>query len=112
MPDVSEVKLVEAFNLMWGNYPGPASLVHKSRKIIAVNDACRKGGREPGMNCSKWGTPELHKGCLANRTLKEQIPLYKESCSENSMKRIYWLPINGYPEYYVHFTTEPISVNE
>ncbi|WP_281289442.1 hypothetical protein [Sporomusa termitida] len=38
-------KVMEAFELMWGNYPEPATLVHKSREIIAVNAAGRSFGR-------------------------------------------------------------------
>lgn len=98
--------LIDAFFLMWGTYPGPASLVHKSRTIVAVNEACRVGGRVPGMNCAAWGTPEKHRGCLANRALAEQTPLFKEVREADGVFRVYWLPLPGYPDFYVHFTTE------
>lgn len=102
-------KLVEAFTLMWGTYPGPASLVHKSKMIIAVNQACLLSGRKPGMICATWDSPGKHQGCLANRALKEQVPLHKEVQTTDGIFRVYWLPIPGYPDLYVHFTTEPIA---
>ncbi len=103
-------KLIEAFKLMWGTYPGPASLIHKSKTIIAVNQPCLMGGRKPGMICVKWDFPDMHRGCLANRSLKEQSPLYKEVRKEDGVFRVYWLPIPEFPDYYIHFTTEKISV--
>ena len=107
---VADSKLVEAFTLMWGTYPGPASLVHKSKMIIAVNEACRKGGRIPGMNCATWTSPDNHRGCRANDALKEQQPQSKLVVRPDLAFRVYWLPIPGYPEFYVHFTTETISL--
>ena len=109
MTPQTEPRLIEAFTLMWGSYPGPASLVHKSKTIVAVNRACGLGGRKPGMICSTWESPDRHRGCLANRTLKERIPLHKEVRNEVGVFRVYWLPIPDYPEYYVHFTTETVS---
>jgi hypothetical protein len=105
----ADPKLVEAFTLMWGTYPAPASLVHKSRTIIAVNEACRLGGREPGMNCAKWGTPDRHKGCRASRAIREQKAFHRETADAGGVFRVYWLPVPDYPDVYVHFTTEPIN---
>ena len=107
----ADPKLVEAFTLMWSTYPCPASLVHKSKTIIAVNEACRLGGREPGMNCAKWDSPFKHKGCLANKTLEEQRAMYKEIRTDKDISRIYWLPVPGYPDFYVHFGTGAISLH-
>jgi hypothetical protein len=108
----ADPKLTEAFTLMWGTYPAPASLVHKSRTVIAVNEACRAGGRKPGMNCAKWDSPDRHRGCLANRVLKDQTALHKEVRSDDGVFRVYWLPVPGYPDFYVHFTTETIPCEE
>jgi hypothetical protein len=106
----ADPKLIEAFTLMWGTYPAPASLVHKSRTIIAVNEACRLGGREPGMNCAKWGTPDRHKGCRASRALREQKAFHRETADAGGVFRVYWLPVPDYPDVYVHFTTETINL--
>lgn len=102
-------KLTEAFHLLWGAYPYPASLVHKSRTIIAVNEPCRQGGRVPGMNCAKWDKPETHQGCLANRALREQKAFYKERRSAAGVSLIYWLPIPDYPDFYLHFGNKEIA---
>ncbi len=51
-------KIIEAFHLMWGNFPEPATLVHKSKEVIAVNAACEVIGRVKGMNCATHGAPE------------------------------------------------------
>ena len=106
----ADPELTEAFSLMWGTYQGPASLVHKSKTIMAVNRACLEGGRKPGMICAQWDSPDKHRGCLANRALKEQIPLHKEIRRDNGISRVYWLPVPGYPDFYIHFTTERMSL--
>ena len=105
-------RLIEAFNLMWGNYPAPASLVHRSKMIIAVNGACKLGGREPGMICAEWSSPDRHRGCLANQTLARQKPLSKKVRLDGRQYTVYWLPISGYPDFYVHFSTEIESEEE
>lgn len=104
-----DTRLIEAFHLMWGAYPGPASLIHRSRLIIAVNKAGLEAGRKPGMNCGRIGSPLIHKGCLADRALSEREPFYKESRTREGVKRIYWLPLAGYPDYYIHFTAPPVQ---
>ncbi len=96
-------KVIEAFELMWGNFPEPATLVHKSREIIAVNTACKKIGREKGINCATIGGAEAHKGCLANKALATQQPAYVKGKFGEKEIISYWLPITGYPEYFVHF---------
>ena len=85
--------LVAAFTLMWATYPAPASLAHKSRTVIAVNEPCRQSGREPGMNCAKWGPPEQHPGCLAHRALRGHKGLYRGSRSGGGVDRPYRLRI-------------------
>lgn len=95
--------LISAFHLMWGNFPEPATLVHKSREVIAVNAACQAIGRVKGMNCAKHGAPEAHRGCLANQALSSQQPAFKKANSGGKDVIAYWLPIEGYPELFIHF---------
>ena len=95
--------LVKAFHLMWGNFPEPATLVHKSREVIAVNAACQIIGRVAGMNCAKHGAPEAHRGCLANQALSTQQPAFRKSNSGEKEVIAYWLPVDGYPELFIHF---------
>lgn len=106
----TDPKLLEAFHLMWGAYPGPASLVHASKTILAANEACQQGGRTPGMLCSTWTSPDNHRGCMARRALAEQKSFFKEVRRPGGVFRVYWLPVPGYPDCYVHFTTQTIAV--
>ncbi|SEI78683.1 hypothetical protein SAMN05660742_10145 [Propionispira arboris] len=87
---------------MWGSFPEPVTLVHKSRTVVAINEACR-GMREVGMNCAKQGTPEAHRGCLANQALKSGKATYVKGEYAGRKMVSYWLPLNGYPELFVHF---------
>ena len=96
--------VIEAFHLMWDNFPEPASLVHKSREVMAVNKAHGAlGYLKPGMNCSKTGAPGAHKGCLANQALASGEAVY--AVVKPAAKEIiaYWLPLDGHPEFFVHF---------
>jgi len=96
-------KVIDAFHLMWGSFPEPATLVHKSREIIAVNVACQNIGRVKGMNCATHGAPEAHRGCLANQALATQQPAFKKVKFGEKEIISYWLPVEGYPELFVHF---------
>ncbi len=105
-------ELIKEFLSVWENYPYPAALIHKSKIIIAANKASIRGGRMPGMNCSKWGSLALHRGCLAARTLEEQIPLNRESRNKKEIKRFCWLPLSQFPDYYIHFTVIITKLNK
>lgn len=96
-------KLIEAFHLMWGNFPEPATLVHKSKEVIATNLACEGIGLAKGMNCATHGPAEAHKGCLANKALRSQQAAYKKAKYGEREIISYWLPVDGYPELFVHF---------
>jgi hypothetical protein len=96
-------KVIEAFHLMWDHFPEPVTLVHKSREVIAVNGACKSIGREVGINCATIGTPEAHKGCLANQALANRQPAFKKGKFGEKDIISYWLPIDGYPDFFIHF---------
>ena len=96
-------KIIEAFDLMWGNFPEPATLVHKSKEVIATNTACKVVGLEKGMNCATHGAPEAHKGCLANKALRSQEATFKKAKYAEKEIISYWLPVDGYPELFIHF---------
>lgn len=117
MPDDIQVdeKLLEAFHLMYGNFPEAAQLTHKSRRIVALNPASEKIGRRVGMVCAKHGPPESHQGCLAVRAVKEHTP--KWSIKEDPHGKhfaVLWLPVPGYPDFYIHFSAGKLAyyVNE
>lgn len=95
--------IVEAFHLMWGNFPEPVMLVNKRRDILAVNKVCSKAGGVAGIKCTSIGTPDQHKGCLANRALSSQQATYCKSEGHGKMVIGYWIPVDGFPEIFVHF---------
>jgi len=96
--------VIEAFQLMWGNFPEPVTLIHKSRKVLAVNTVCKNSGRmQPGMNCAKQGSHENHAGCLANQALSSRQATYKKVIYGSHEIISYWIPVEGYPEFFVHF---------
>ncbi|UQZ88972.1 hypothetical protein C4J81_07090 [Deltaproteobacteria bacterium Smac51] len=100
-------KLVEAFHLMYDSFPGVAQLNHKSRLIVAANPAARAFGREEGMICHQHGSPEQHKGCLAEKVLKEgrEQSAYNPPMADGTGLTVFWLPIQGHPDYYIHFAS-------
>lgn len=96
-------KVIDAFHLMWGNFPEPVMLVHKTREILAVNEACSKLGGVVGIKCSSIGGPESHKGCLANQALASQSATYSKNESNGKTVIGFWIPVVDHPDIYVHF---------
>lgn len=96
-------KVIEAFRLMWGNFPEPVMLVHQNREILAVNEACSKLGGVVGIKCSSIGGAERHKGCLANQALASQRATYSKSESDGKTVIGFWIPVADHPDIYVHF---------
>lgn len=94
-------EVVDAFHLMWDNFPEPASLVHKSREIVAVN---KEHFFPPGVFCSRTGRNGPHKACLAGKALAEGkavvVPFH--SPLEDKELITYWIPLEGHPDYYIH----------
>ena len=106
MPLNIDSKVIESFHLMYDDFPEPAMLIHKSREMLAVNKACKLLGVAPGMFCNKQGKPEVHKGCLADKALKAQCAAWMKYPAPNrpdDSAIAFWLPVNGYPDIYVHF---------
>ncbi len=97
-------ELVRAFQLMWGHYPEPAQLAYKDREIIALNAASESVGQVKGKKCSSCGTPEVHKGCLANQAISTQQPVFKKNNYGDREVVAYWMPVDGYPDLFVHFS--------
>lgn len=98
-----DANVIEAFHLMWGKFPEPVMLVHKKRDILAVNETCSKVGGVAGIKCTSIGTPEQHKGCRANQALASQKATYCKSETQGRTIIGYWIPVEGYPEIYIHF---------
>ena len=99
-------KLIEAFHLMFDHFPEGVQLAHKSKRVVALNAACKSLGREVGMICAKHGPAEAHKGCLAHKTIKNHVASWKkgtESGPGGQEPVVFWLPVDGYPDFYIHF---------
>lgn len=98
-----DATVIDAFQLMWGNFPEPVMLVHQNRAILAVNEACSKFGGEVGIKCSSIGAPENHKGCLANQALASRQATYSKNQANGKPVIAFWIPIADHPDILVHF---------
>ncbi|MDR1483118.1 MAG: hypothetical protein LBI74_10890 [Synergistaceae bacterium] len=98
-------EVADAFHLMWDNFPDPVSLVHRSREVIAVSKA-HENYLEPGVICARTGCDGPHTACLANEALKsgKTIVCPNHSKTEDKERLTYWIPLDGYPDYFVHFS--------
>lgn len=102
--EIHEKELADAFNRMYGHFPGSAMLLHKSKRIVALNDTAQALGREAGQFCVKIGPPEMHAGCLANQALSTRRAVSKTANFNGQILNIYWLPVSEHPDYYIHFS--------
>jgi hypothetical protein len=84
-------EVIDAFHLMFDHFPEGAQLTHRSKQIVALNPACRSGGKDVGMICAKQGPPEAHKGCLANKAIKNQKAAWATFPNPSLTKRRKWL---------------------
>lgn len=101
-----EEKLCEMFHTMWDGFPEGVQLCHKSHRIVAVNPACAAYGRVPGTNCAK-GCAGFKAGlCRHVQMQKTNAATWCHGKSIGAAKEMttYWLPVVGYPDYYIHFS--------
>lgn len=105
----NDPRLVDAFQLMWGNFPDPMMLVHRDRTILAVNDACAAQGTAAGRKCFSYnpvpGAVENSacKACQANKALEAGSTVACEGEFGGGPRiRAYWIPLKGSSEVYVH----------
>jgi hypothetical protein len=104
----NDPRLVEAFQLMWGNFPDPMMLVHKDRTILAVNGACSAQGTSAGTKCFSYNPVPgdvangACKQCRANEALKSGSPMGCEGNFGGKRIRGYWVPVAGSSEVYIH----------
>lgn len=101
---VNENDLIAAFDLMWGKYPEPVRLINNKFIIVAANESYKALGGTAGMRCNTLGTPELHHGCKAIESLNSQETQILTSDKSGVKWTTYWIPVNGYPDYFIHFT--------
>ena len=98
--------VIKSFHLMWDKFPGPATLVHKSRTIMAANPVGISLGRVVGIKCSTLPPASSHDGCLGNKALCEGRAQLKKVVTQEHQRMAYWVPIEGYPDYFLHFSSD------
>ena len=95
-------KVIEAFHMMWGSFPAPVRLIHKNRKVLAVNEIAESMGMEVGVSCFTFGDPESHKFCNANEALSSNLG-QRMNVAPGKIK--FWSPVRNCPDVFVHFST-------
>ena len=96
---MTDQEIINAFHLMWGDFPEPVTITQKSREIIAVNKKAEAMGLKPGIKCSAVGRPEDHRGCRLNEAVDKGEPIYITYDGAFG----YWIPISVKPEWVIHF---------
>jgi hypothetical protein len=103
-----EQYILDSFQTMWGPFPEPVMLIHKSREILAVNDFARSLGIPTGAKCFNLN-PEVGPGenhcreCQANLALKKGETVSTLSEMAGLPVIGYWMPLQEVPDVYVHF---------
>lgn len=100
-------KVIEAFNMMWGNFPVPARLIHRDKTVLAINDAAKEKGFKAGVPCFTAGNPETHKSCMAPEMLATNKTVQQVNAEKDIIR--FWIPVKDCPDAYVHF---PLRLNE
>ena len=95
--------VIDAFHLMWNSFPEPVMLTHRSFQVMAINRACEARGMKPGFFCNRLGGPEQHNGCLAQKCVRTGETQYVSIPLPDHEAVGFWLPIEGYPDFYLHF---------
>lgn len=101
-------KIILAFHQMWDGFPGIARLINKKHIVLASNKTAEEKGFTEGSVCTRVGAPELHKGCMANLTLKTHTARLDRKLGDRIRG---WIPLEGYDDLFVHFTL-PIPEKE
>lgn len=104
----NDPRLVEAFQLMWGNFPDPMMLVHRDRTILSVNDACAAQGTAAGTKCFELNPDPSAvengacRSCRANDALKAGSSIACDGDYSGRLIRGYWIPLKGASDVYIH----------
>jgi hypothetical protein len=106
---MADEKLVESFHLTWDNYPETVILIYKDRTIIATNKVGEKAGRQIGIKCYSTTSDEIHTGCKANESLKKHSYTYVTEKGNGGVMISFWLPIDGYNDYLIHFSVRTVK---
>lgn len=107
MNNVSLDEVIVDFHNKWDNFPGPARLIQKDRKILAANNYAEKVGFNVNSACANVGAPESHRGCLANKTLTTKIG--QGDIVKGKMAR-YWLPVDEFDDLFIHLSVRLVDI--
>lgn len=97
-----EEQLIKSFELMWGKFPEPVMLIHRSRTILSVNECCKMYGGVTGVKCNAVN-PEKHIGCKANEALDSNETRRADTKIGEIQVTSFWVPVSGVPDYFIHF---------
>ena len=100
---MSDQEIIQAFHLMWGNFPEAVMITQKNREIVSLNKKAEEFGLKVGIKCSSVGKPENHKGCLCDKAIAENNPIYITYEGNFGKAYGFWIPIEGKPEWVIHF---------
>jgi hypothetical protein len=102
---MDDQKLTDSFHLAWDNFPETVTLVYKDRTVIAINKVGEQAGRKKvGIKCSTMPPLESHKMCKANDCIKNHTATYAKWKGDLEDVVTFWLPIDGYYDYFIHFS--------
>lgn len=100
-----EAELNKAFHLLCDAFPEPMQLCYRTHRVVAVNPAAETHGRHVGDNCAR-NCPGLKAGlCRHAQMMKSGNATWfrQPDGSDGAKVTAYWIPINGHPDYYLHF---------
>ena len=99
---MDEQKIIEAFHMMWDNFPEPVMLIQQNRQIYAVNRKAEELGINDAMKCTSIGTPEQHRKRTTCRIYEGM----------QGQAYGYWMPVAGAEEYILHFGVGNFSTSD
>ena len=109
---MTDQEVIQAFHIMWDNFPEPVTITQRSREIIAVNKKAAELGLTAGIKCSSIGKPEDHKGCLCNKAIDENKSVHVAYEGPQGKAYGFWTPITERPEWVLHCQQNPAGGNQ
>lgn len=97
---MDEAELIDAFHMLWDNFPGMVRLIDDKHRVLASNPIAESKGFVLGVNCAKVGDPAIHRGCKHGamfRTGTAQTDIVLEDRIRG------WVPVEGREDVCVHF---------
>ena len=84
----------------------------RDSNIIAANKVAPSTGRIEGNKCALVEPLEQHKGCRAEEAWKNGEASYRKKVGKLGDVVSFWIPVDGYPDYLVHFSVGSIQKYE